>query len=289
MTSNRQYPFEGVPRQQVERLLRFRSEHPCKRVDVGGVSWEYIACGGGEEMLLLLPGGLRVAETAFVYVQLFEDAYPVVVPTYPPLWTMDEITDGVAAILDAEGVRQAHVLGQSYGGLVAQVFVRRYPLRVKKLVLSSTGPLAPFSRRSRVLVALSRLMLLFPERLLLRSYERVLFPVLSVPASDRGFWKAYLDWLFDGRLTKGDVLSHFRTLDDAVRKYAFAAGERSAWGGETLIIGAEDDVASTDEDRSAMLQIYPQAQVHLIAGGGHTAAMSEPEKYAAAVMAFLGK
>jgi pimeloyl-ACP methyl ester carboxylesterase len=262
MTSNRQYPFAGVPRQQVERLLRFRSEHPCKRVDVGGVSWEYIACGGGAETLLLLPGGLRVAETAFVYVQLFEDTYRV---------------------------RQAHVLGQSYGGLVAQVFVRRYSPRVKKLVLSSTGPLAPFSRRSRVLVALSRLMPLFPERFLLRSYERVLFPVLSVPASDRGFWKAYLDWLFGGRLTKGDVLSHFRTLDDAVRKYAFAAGERSAWGGEVLIIGADDDVACTDEDRRRMLQIYPQAQVHLIAGGGHTAAMSEPEKYATAVMAFLGK
>ena len=52
---------------------------------------------------------------------------------------------------------------------------------------------------------------------------------------------------------------------------------------------ADDDVASTDEDRSGMLQIYPQAQVHLIAGGGHTMAMSEPDKYTAAVMAFLGQ
>ena len=50
---------------------------------------------------------------------------------------------------------------------------------------------------------------------------------------------------------------------------------------------ADDDVASTDEDRRGMLQIYPQARVHLITGGGHTAAMSEPEEYAAAVVAFL--
>lgn len=272
----------------MNRLLQFRVEHPFRQIDVAGVRWEILSCGRGEQVLLLLPGGLRVAETAFAYVQLFEDVCRVIVPTYPPVWSMEEITTGLAAVLDAEQVQAAHLLGQSYGGLVAQVFVRRYPERVKRLVLSSTGPLAPFTKRARALVALSRVMPLLPERLVLRTYKRALLPVLSVPGPDRQFWEAYLDELVERRLTKADVLSHFRTLEDAKRRFAFAPGEQSAWHGEVLIIGADDDAASTAADRSRMQEIYPQAQVHVIPGAGHTAAMSEPEQYAAVVKAFLG-
>jgi pimeloyl-ACP methyl ester carboxylesterase len=272
----------------MNRLLEFRAEHPCRQIDVAGVRWEVLSCGQGEQVLLLLPGGLRVAETAFAYVQLFEDVCRVIVPTYPPVWSMEEITTGIAAILDAEWVQGAHLLGQSYGGLVAQVFVRRYPERVKKLVLSSTGPLAPFTKRARVLVALSRVMPLLPERLVLRTYKRALLPVLSVPGPDRQFWEAYLDELVERRLTKADVLSHFRTLEDAMNRFAFAPGEQSTWGGEVLIIGADDDAASTAMDRSRMQEIYARAQVHLIPGAGHTVAMSEPERYATAVKGFLG-
>jgi pimeloyl-ACP methyl ester carboxylesterase len=38
-----------------------------------------------------------------------------------------------------------------------------------------------------------------------------------------------------------------------------------------------------------MLDIFPQAQIHVIAGGGHTVAISEPVKYKAAVKGFLDK
>lgn len=141
MTSIVNKGYEGVPQEQIERLLKFRSEHPCKRINVAGVEWEYISCGIGTEILLLLPGGLRVAEATFGFIQMFEDTYRVIAPTYPPLGTMGELVNGIAAVLDEEQVPEAFVLGQSYGGAVAQVLVQRYPSRVKKVVLSGTAPL----------------------------------------------------------------------------------------------------------------------------------------------------
>ena len=57
---------------QEEKLVEFRAKHPCKELAVADVRWEYIACGRGSETLLLLNGGLRVAETAFAYIELFE-------------------------------------------------------------------------------------------------------------------------------------------------------------------------------------------------------------------------
>jgi pimeloyl-ACP methyl ester carboxylesterase len=50
----------------------------------------------------------------------------------------DDLADDVAAVLDAAGVRAAHVVGFSMGGLVAQSFAVRHPDRVDRLVLAST-------------------------------------------------------------------------------------------------------------------------------------------------------
>jgi len=40
---------------------------------------------------------------------------------------MTGLVDGIAAILRRAGGAQAHVIGGSYRGFVAQVFARRYP------------------------------------------------------------------------------------------------------------------------------------------------------------------
>jgi len=289
MTTTINRGYEGVPQEQMERLLRFRSEHPCKQVNVAGVQWQYISCGNGTETLLMLTGGLRLAETALAYIQMFENAYRMIVPTYPPLRTMDEIVDGVAAILDAEQVQEAFVLGQSYGSAVAQVFVQRYPSRVKKVVLSGTVPLMVVRWKKVLLHLLLAVAALLPEQMVMSIFRRMVSPLVTVQESERAFWKAYLDELFEQHLTKADALSHLQTLRDAQTKYAYARGEKSSWSGNALIIWGENDPLRTERSRRGMLDIYPQAQIHVIAGAGHTVAMSEPEKYAAAVNGFLGQ
>jgi len=273
----------------MERLLKVRSDHPCKRINVAGVEWEYISCGNGTEVLLLLTGGLRVAEAAFGFIQMFEGTYRVIAPTYPPLGTMGELVDGIAAVLDAEQVSEAFVLGQSYGGAVAQVLVQRYPSRVKKVVLSGTAPLIVVRWKKVLNSLLLAIAALLPERVVMSIFRRIVSPVVTVQESERAFWEAYLKELFRRRLTKADILSHFQTSRDAQTKYVYTRGEKSSWSGDVLVIWGENDHLRTERCRRGMLEIYPQAQIHVIAGGGHTVAMSEPVKYAAAVKGFLGK
>lgn len=54
-------------------------------------------------------------------------------------YTMAEYADDAVAILDAVGLDRAHVLGVSFGGMVAQELAIRHPARVDRLVLACTS------------------------------------------------------------------------------------------------------------------------------------------------------
>lgn len=61
-------------------------------------------------------------------------------PTDPVAYTPDLATGDMVAILDAEGIREAALIGHSMGGFLSLDMQRRHPARVKALVLVGTGP-----------------------------------------------------------------------------------------------------------------------------------------------------
>src|SRR3954447_22659399 len=58
-----------------------------------------------------------------------------------PAYTLDDMADDGAGLLDALGIEAAHVVGASMGGMIAQVLAARHPNRVLSLVsiMSTTG------------------------------------------------------------------------------------------------------------------------------------------------------
>ncbi len=62
--------------------------------------------------------------------------------TRPPIaYTLDDMADDIAGLLDAHGIETAHVCGMSMGGMLTTVFGARHPTRVRSLVpiMASTG------------------------------------------------------------------------------------------------------------------------------------------------------
>ncbi len=54
-------------------------------------------------------------------------------------YDLEVMAADLVAVLDAEGVESAHVVGVSMGGILAQILAVRYPERVRSLVLSCTA------------------------------------------------------------------------------------------------------------------------------------------------------
>jgi len=55
-------------------------------------------------------------------------------------WKLDTWADDIVRLCDALGIEKPIVLGQSFGGMVAQKYVARHPGHAAKVVISSTSP-----------------------------------------------------------------------------------------------------------------------------------------------------
>jgi pimeloyl-ACP methyl ester carboxylesterase len=268
-----------------ERLETFRRTHPYRGIVVDGVRWRYLVGGQGERPHLLPAGGTRVPDMYLLLFEALEPVFRIVAPAYLPVPTMAALVAGVAAVLDAEGIGQADVLGSSFGGFVAQCFVRRHPARVRRLVLANTG--VPGSSPLPGLGLLVRVFARLPEGLVRRATGWNWRRWFKVPPGQRAFWLGLLDELLATRLTKADLVSALEEMQDYATRYRFAPRDLAAWPGRVLLIESAHDEAFPPAARAALRALYPQARVRTFAGGGHAVMVTDPVEHVAAVRAFL--
>ncbi|CAN7186812.1 alpha/beta hydrolase [Arthrobacter sp. LjRoot78] len=269
------------------RLAGFRARHQYRTLDVDGVRWRYLSGGSGEQTVLLPAGGTRMPDMYLLLIEALERDFRVLAPAYPAGAGIAGLADGLAAILDAEGVNQADVLGSSFGGFVAQTFARRHPERVRRLVLANTG--SPAAAPLPWLPLLIRFLSVLPESavrsLTGRNWRRWFVPDSQ---DDASFWTMLLSDVLS-RLGKEDLLSGLREM----KEFAHLPAER-AGGVRTptppvpvLLIESERDEAFPPRARAALRALYPSAEIRLFAGAGHGVMATRTAEYLATVGEFL--
>lgn len=282
--------YQKVPTEHVDRLKEFRLTHPYKQLIVGETKWEYISCGQAEHTLLLLPGALSVGESTFPLITTLENEYRIIAPSYALSLTMTGLCRGLAHILESEGVDQAHVFGGSYGGLVAQYFVRQYPTKVRSLILSHTFVLTPKLTKpiwlaGKIFPAIPRR--LFVPMLKLRLDKMLLSTLRAANHPEAEFWRAYLDEAIAADLLREVFIHQNMCLLELSRQPQFTPVNLKGWLGKVLIIESDDDPAITARDRALLRSTYPNAKVHTFHDAGHASSILKREEVFSLMRSFL--
>ncbi len=272
--------YRKVPHEQVELLMRFRAEHPLKTIRISGVSWEYLTSGQPSGApLLFLPGALSTAESAWRTTSLLEQhEYRLVVPSYPPeVDTMIGLAEGLVGILREEGIANAYVVGGSYGGMLAQVFVHYHADLVSRLVLSHTYP--PVARRAKSVEPALRLFRRLPMFMVKRMLRQRMIGILPpLPSPELLLIAGQVREAVDTRLTRQAALSTYTRMMDFDR-HTFTSSDLADWPGKALIMLAEDDPTTPEDLRNELISLYPRATVHMFKGSGHATSILESGEY----------
>jgi 3-oxoadipate enol-lactonase len=199
-----------------------------------------------------------------------------------PLWrySMDQFADDVKGLLDHLAIRQAVLVGLSMGGYIIFSFWRRYPERVKALVLADTRatPDNDEGRAKRIAMAQA----LYKDGP--NAVADLMMPMLLSPASQTG---------------RPDLVQRVRRIITCTQLSGII-GDLMALHDRpdsvpllkditcpTLVLVGEQDIGTPPSDARLIAEGIKGARLEIIPGAGHISNLEQPEAFNRAIASFL--
>jgi pimeloyl-ACP methyl ester carboxylesterase len=253
--------------------------------EIAGMRVAYRRVGQGPS-LVLLHGALsdsrdwrpQLGELADQFTLIAWDAPGSGQSSDPPeTFGMDDWADCLAGLLDQLQVDRAHVLGLSWGGVLALELYRRYPERARSLVLADTyagwrGSLGEKACRQRV-EAVLRQVDLSPSEVVEEWMPTLVAPGASVELREEltGIMSEY-----HPAAMRPMVRSMDSDYGDLLPKVAVP----------TLLLWGEADQRSPLSVAEELRDAIPSAELVVIPGAGHMSNLERPEHFNAEVRRF---
>ncbi|HAD05007.1 MAG: alpha/beta hydrolase [Desulfuromonadales bacterium GWD2_61_12] len=197
-------------------------------------------------------------------------------------WTMDALADDIVALLDTLKIERAVIGGMSMGGYVLLNLLERYPQRVAAalfLVTRGGGDDAAGKERRTVLageVEAGR------PGVVTGAFAGLLF-ARATQSARPGLLAEVAAMMAETSLAGlSGGLRAIRDRRDYLDRLAVCTQP-------ALVIGAQEDQAIPAEHGRILAAALPNAEFHLIAGGGHMVNMEQPEAFNRCLLDFLAR
>lgn len=260
------------------------------RVTVNGIGIQYDEAGSGPPLLLI--SGLGANRLSWVpVVPLLSDAFRCISfdnrgtgqsEAPPGPYTIDQLGDDTAALIDALGIGPAHVVGWSMGGSILQSLLINHGAKVSRAVLLSTLPAysdlqhgwldALLTMRRANLDPLAQGIIGMPWGFtprLLADHAR------AFAAAQLGVKNPY-----------PTALEPFEAQAQAIRVYD-ARPRLPAVTTPTLVLVGAEDVLTPVHQSVEIADLIPGARLHVLPRGGHGMAVEYADDVAQAIRAFV--
>lgn len=245
---------------------------------------KYFSAGNGTDGMLVLPGSLGGCETMAVLLSQAAPDRRILVPEYPQANTVEDYLSLIDRIVKKENIRNLVVYGASFGGLIAQCWLRRHPEQVTHLILSGAG--FPEPSRARTNRRLMRILPFIPERLIQFLLKIVLRLMLRNASNQREVWGIEYGKLIS-RISRADVTSRYRIAIDFDENYRFTDSDFSQWTGKILILEGSADRVAGKKIRQGLRNLYPQARIHTFPDAGHSAMLTHTKEWLKIISDFV--
>ena len=248
--------------------------------------------GDGEPLLLI--AGMSVDHTAWLpildglskkfQVTIFDNRGCGQTSSPKGPYTLQQMADDTAALMTALHLDQAHILGGSLGGAIAQHLAIRHPEKVNKLILSTTMAKAD----PRCTFIIGQRIPLWEQGISTEIiYETIFFPW--------GFSKQFFTDLDAARAAINEAATLPPVIDLVGYQAQFAAlvshdtrQQLSSINAPTLVLSSEEDILTPPSDGQYLANHIPNAQYHEFAAQAHTVHIEAPQAYLKVVNDFLG-
>ncbi len=275
-----------------EKLRSFSAAHPCQTMTVDGAEFRYVLSGRADgRTLVLLNGGMNTLEMWIDYVDVLSADSRVLLFDYPQqLRTNQELVTGMHAFFRQLGIEQPIFIGASDGGMVAQIYVQKYPGEVGGLVLISTGGMDAATLKSlKKKYFLAPVMLWYMKRC---NYEK-LKPTLiragmghirNESAEEIAYAQDMFETIFRDYKQEKDV--HISgLLADLMHQTPVTAADFAALEGKILLILPDQDFFS-GQMQADLVRLMHDPQIAYVSGG-HLSTVLRAEDYIRTIRAFL--
>ncbi len=277
-----------------EEFEAYEKKHPYREFPVRGGTFRYILSGQKDRPAIVFMNGLDMQEQWLRYMTAFEKDYRVLMMEYPlSCVTADDLLDAIAALLKHLNIEKPILVGGSDGGVLAQLYVRRFPENVSALVLMTTvtvdSKYCEDTNRENPGRYL-RMIKLVPYAFL----KKVLLKLVKTYFNDeseeeREYGTSFLEYIAGDRRYKKKYIHAVKVVYDIAKQPKLKTEEFAGLRDRILILHPEKDIfVREDQDKLTALLVGLGAETRIIRGG-HLAFVSSPDIYIEAVRDFLSK
>jgi pimeloyl-ACP methyl ester carboxylesterase len=242
----------------------------------------YRRAGAGSRLMVVLPGLVGPADALAALAAALGPDWRTCFVTYPRVTSIEALIAWLEALRQCEGAGAVTIYGGSFGGLVAQAWLRAHPDAIAGIVLSGTGPpdVARAAKNRRAMTWMATL-----PMPVWRWFLRLAVYLSTTRAPDRAYWRRYYADSI-GELSWEDLESRYRVSIGIDDEGPPPPETLSRWRGRLLVLEGERDRVAGSRIRLALRATYPNATFHVFAGAGHGPALERPDEWLQVVTAF---
>ena len=275
-----------------EKLKGFTAAHPAEVMTVDGAQYRYVLSGKeGGETLVLLNGGMNTLEMWMDYVDPLSADFRVLLFDYPQeLRTNQALVTGMHAFFVKLGVERPVFVGASDGGMVAQIYVQKYPGETGGLILISTGGMDTATLKSlKKKYFFAPLMLWYMKHC---NYEKLkptlikagMSHIRNESAEEIAYAQDMFETIFKDFQQEKDV--HISgLLADLMNQKPVTAADFAGLKGHILLILPDQDFFSGKMQQD-LITLMHEPEITYVSGG-HLSTVLKADDYIHAIRAFL--